>query len=709
MSVIQNIRDKYIGVVVASIVVALVGFLVMDAMHSNVRNMFGNDKSLLAEINGKRIEAKSFDALRQKYEENMKTRNKGAALSEEEQSQVSDQVWNDILNENLIASENEKLGIVLTDKELQDMETGPFADPMVKQNFTDPNTGIFDPSKVSEFLASLSQGKGEEQVTKRSQWRDFEEAIVKSRLSTKYTDLISKGVYIPTFMLKNTLKEKSTTAAISFAQLPYTMINDSTVKISDEEIKDFMKKKESLLISQEDMAKAEYVVFDIVPTAADTALSLGVLNTIKGAFDSTTNNEEFVAKYSEESLKDIYLSEDKLKTPNAAEIVGSAVGAVVGPYYTDGAYKLAKVLDKKSIPDSVKASQIAIGIGQQRTEEAAKVIIDSIEAAVRAGASFEQLAATRSDDQASGKKGGDIGFFTQDKMEAGEFYDVLFKGKTGDLKVVKLQNGFFLIKVTEQRSFKPAVKLAVVSKALQASEATIQAVYAKATEFAGKAKDAKSFTETAKAMNKEKRVAMNMTRVQQNIQGLGRARELSRWVFDSKIGAVSGVMNLTDKCVIANLISRQEKGSMPDIETMRPQLENMLKREKKGKMLIEKAKGKSSLQDIAALGGTEVKNADTVLLAGGGNDVIGYEPRVIGASFNKSLMNKMSPGIPGEQGVFFITVKAINEPPAPDAANPMLNMQRMQMEQQMAQQMQSAIPQVLKKKATIMDNRGLFF
>jgi len=709
MSVIQNIRNKYIGLVIAAIVVALIGFLVMDAMQSNVRNMFGSDRTMLAEINGKRIEAKNFEAIRQQYEENMKARNKGIPLTEEEQSQLNDQVWNDVLNENLIASENEKLGIVLTDKELQDMETGPFADPMVKQNFTDPNTGVFDPSKVSEFLNSLSQGKGEEQISRRAQWKDFEEAIIKSRMSNKYTDLLTKGVYIPTFMIKAANKERSATAAISYAQLPYTMINDNDVKISDEEIKAFMKKKETLFKSQEDQAAVDYVVFDITPTQADTALSLGVLNTIHGEFDSTMNNEEFVAKYSEESFKDIYLSEEKLKTPNAAEIMAAPINTVVGPYYADGAYKLAKVLDKKTVPDSVRASQIAVAIGQQRTEEAAKATIDSFETAIKAGASFEQLAATRSDDQESGKKGGDIGFYGQGQITAQEFNDVLFNGKVGDMKVVKLQNAYFLIKVTEQRDFKPAVKLAVVSKVLQASETTIQNVYAKATEFTAKATDTKTFEETAKKMNKDKRVAANLTKTQQNVQGLGNARELTRWAFDAKIGDVSGVMNLQDKCIIANLTSRQEQGSMPDIATIRPQLEAYLKKEKKGQMLIEKAKGKTSLQEIAVLGGGEVKNSDTVLFAGGGNDAFGYEPKVSGAAFNKNLINKVSPGIPGENGVFFITVKSINEGPAQPDNDPMIGFARMQMQQQLGQQMQGSIPQVLKKKAKITDNRSIFF
>jgi peptidyl-prolyl cis-trans isomerase D len=602
------------------------------------------------------------------------------------------------------------LVLTLTDKELQDMETGPFADPLIKQNFTDPATGVFNPAKVSEFLTQLGQLKGDEQINRRSQWREFEEAIIKGRLSSKYTDLISKGMYVPTFMVNNSMKEKSSTASISFTTLPYTMISDSSLKITDEEVKAFMKKKEALLLSQEAMANAEFVVFDITPTKEDTSLSLGFLNTIRAEFDSipSDNLAEYVAKNSEETLTDLYLSEDKLQTPNAAEILAAPVGAVVGPYFANGAYKLARIMDKKSMPDSVKASHILVGVGENRTAEAAKLSIDSIETMIKSGMDFATLATSRSEDQGSATKGGDLGFFAQGMMVP-EFNDACFNGKVGDLKVVKTQFGYHLIKVTEQKNFKPAVKLAVVSKALQASETTIQSVFAKAAEFASKAKDVKTFESTAKTMGKDKRVASNITKTQRSIQGLGSAREFSRWAFDSKIGAISGVMNLTDKCVIAHLVSRQEKGSLPAVETIKPQVEFILKREKKAEMLIAKAKGKTSLQEIALLGNSEVKNADTVLFAGGGNDIFGYEPKVTGAAFNKSLINKLSPGIPGEQGVYFITVKAINEAPAPQGANPMMDMERSQVQQQITSTVQQMMPQVLKKKAKIVDNRSNFF
>lgn len=705
MSVIQKIRNKYIGLVIGAIVIALIGFLVMDAMQSNVRSIFGADQTLLADINGKRIENKSFEMLRQKYEENMKRNAKDGNLSDQERSQVLEQTWSDIVNETLINQELEKLGIELTDKELQDMLTGPFADPMVKQNFADPNTGIFDPNRVSQFLSQIGQDKTGQS---RAQWKDFEEMLIKNRKMTKYTDLITKGLYMPKFMMDDLNRQQTASAAISYVQLPYTMVNDSEVKVSDEDIKKYMDKNKELFTNQEPVAKAEYVVFDIIPSKEDTAESLGAVVAAREGFIATSENDEFLAKNSEENMRDYYYTVKDLEAPDPSAVIAGAVGSVTEPFYMNGSYKMIKIIDKKTMPDSVKASHVLVAITEQRTEAQAKASIDSLEAMVKGGMDIAMLAASRSDDQGSAKQGGDLGYFVQGTMVP-EFNDFCFNGKTGELKVVKTQFGYHLIKITDQKNFQPAVKIAVVSKTLQPGAATTQAAFAKANEFAAAAKDSKSFAETAKKMGKDKRVADNITKTQQLVQGMGSAREFTRWVFDAKLGSVSPIFNLDDKCVIANVTSRLDKGTMASVETVRPQVENILRREKKGQMLIEKAKGKSNLNDIAVLGNTTVKNADTVLLMGGGNNEIGYEPKVIGAAFNKGLLNKLSPGIPGEQGVYFITVKSATHGVDIDNKNPMYKMQQRGMESQMMQQAQNMIPYVLKKAAKIEDHRSNFY
>ena len=701
MSVIQTIRNKYIGLVVGAIVVALIGFLVMDAMQSNVRTIFSGDQTLMADINGTRVEYKDFAALQTKYEENIKARQNEKTLSDEERTQAGDQAWTDIVNETLVNDESEKLGIDLTDKELQDMLTGPYADPMVQQSFSDPNTGMFDPSRVSQYLSNLSQDKT---GVERAKWKDFEEAIIKQKKIAKYNDLITKGIYIPKFVLDRTAKENSSNAAISYVQIPYSNISDSTIKITDADINDYMKKNEKLFTTLEPIARAEYVTFDIIPSAEDTAASLGVLNGLKEEFVNTTDNEEFVAKNSEESMRDLYYNESTLQAPNPAEVINSAVGAVVGPFYMQDGFKMMKVIAKKQMPDSVKASHILVAINEQRSEDQAKASIDSIEAMIKAGADFAQVAVARTDDKGSAAKGGDLGYFAQGMMVP-EFNDVAFSGVTGDLKVVKTQFGYHLIKITDQKDFKPAVKLAVITKALTAGNTTTQAAFAKANDFVTKAKDAKAFDATAKAMGKDKRIADRITPTQKIVQGLGSSRDLTRWMYEAKIGAVSPIFNLDDKLVIATLQSRIEKGGMPDLEGIRPQLENILRREKKAQMIADKFKGKS-LEEIAAATNTQVMNADTLNYQAG-NAQLASEPKVIGAAFNKANLNKTSTGIGGEQGVYFVSTKSVTEGTALDPT--MQFIQRRQMTQQLTSQATQMIAYVLKRNAKIEDRRGIFF
>ncbi len=705
MSVIQKIRNKYIGFVIVFIVIALVGFLVMDAMQSNVRSIFGSDQTLLADVNGHRVEYRNFEAMRQRFEENAKQRAQDGTLSDEERSQIMDQAWTEIVNETLVGDELEKLGIELTDAELRDMLTGPFADPMVQQSFTDPNTGIFDPNRVSQYLSQLGQDKTGQQ---RAQWAEFEEALIKARKASKYSDLITKGVYMPKFLVGHSAKLAGATASLSFVSIPYTSISDDQVKVSDDDIKQYMEKNRELFLTQDATAKVEYVAFDIIPSSEDTAASLGVLSQLKEEFVATTVNDEFVAKHSEESFVDKYFSEKSLEVPNPAEIMALPVGAVAGPMYMNGAYKLVKVIEKKIMPDSVKASHILIAITQERTEAQAKASIDSLESMVKAGTPIEMLAQTRSDDQGSAQKGGDLGYFTQGMMVP-EFNDACFEGKTGDLKIVKSQYGYHLIKITDQKSFNPAVKVAVVLKGLQPGEATTQAAFALANDFMSKAKDASSFDNAAKEIKKDKRVADNITNIQQIIPGLGSAREVSRWAFDAKLNSVSPIISLDNKYIIAKLVNRQEKGTMTNIESVRPQIESIVRRNKKAEMIAEKAKGKSSLEALLALGADAVKRADSITYLGAANEALGYEPKVIGAAFNKANLNKLSEAIPGEQGVFFIKLESLMEGTAQDMNNPMVDMQRRQMERQLMSNSQNYISYILKKKANIEDNRFRFY
>ncbi|MEZ5045710.1 MAG: peptidylprolyl isomerase [Chitinophagaceae bacterium] len=705
MSVIQTIRNKYTGLVIGAIIIALLGFLVMDAMQSNVSRIFSDDQTMLAEINGQRVDYKKFEEMRLQYEENMKQRSQTGTLSEQEREQVQNQVWNDIVNDQLINEELEKLGIELTDKELQDLETGPYADPMIKQSFTDPNTGIFDASKVSQYISQIAQ---DQTGNARKQWKNFEDQLIKQRLQTKYTDLFSKAIYAPKFLLEHNVQEKSSQAAINYVMIPYSSISDSSVKVSDDEIKTYLSKRTKIYEAQDDMANLEYIVYDVLPNAEDSAASLGMINTLRAEFDSTKTVEEFIGANSEEAYKkNYYFTQANIESPDPAAVINAGVGTTVGPVFHNGNFKVFKVMEKRAMPDSVKASHILIKIDENRNEEQAKVIIDSIEQAVRGGADFAALAAARSEDQSNASKGGDLGYFAQGAMVQ-EFNDACFLGKKGDLKTVKTQFGYHLLKVTDQKDFKPAVKLAVLSKALIAGNNTTQTIYNKATEFTASAKDAKTFTETAKKLGKDIRTAENLSKTSGILQGMGKQREISRWAFNAKIGDVSPIFNADNKLIIAKLVSRVTKGSLPDVASVRNQVESLIKRDKKGQILLDKYKGKKNLEDIALSNNTQVKSYDSLKLQNDQSPELAYENRVIGAAFNKANLNK-SLGIIGEQGVFFIQVKNQTEGPKVTENDPMVQMERMQFNSQYGSQAQNVIPYVLKQRAKITDNRSSFF
>jgi peptidyl-prolyl cis-trans isomerase D len=634
------------------------------------------------------------------------TRNsKDGKITEQDRKQIREQAYTDMVNDVLYTSEIEKLGLTLTDPELRDMETSPiFADPQLRMapNFQDPNTKQFDPNAVSRYISGLGQDKTGEA---RRQWQRFEEELISNKLRSKYGDLISKAMYIPKFVYDHDQMANNTLASVSYIQVPYASISDSTVKVSDDDIKKFMESRSSLFKAREDMAKAEYVVFDIIPSSEDTAKSLGVLNSIRAAFDSTKDIESFVANNSDEALNPKFVTENKIEMPNPAEVIAAPVGSVVGPQFIAGSFKMTKILDKKQKPDSVRTSHILIKINEQRSEETAKKMIDSLEKAVKAGAPLEMLAMQVSEDDGSKAKGGDLDWITEETPFVPEYLEAAFNTEKGGLKVVKSQFGYHLIKITDQKSFKTAVKLATISKLLQSGTATSNKVYAQANDFLKKAKDAKSFTETAKAMGKDKRVADNMTKIQAEIPGLGEARQISRWAFESKMGAVSTIFNLGDKYVIALLSGRTQKGEMPAVSDVRNQVEAIIKRDKKAEYIADKYKGKNSLEAVATASGMQVKSLDSVRVNGGNE--LGFEGRVLGAILNKTNVSKFVGPITGEQGVYYIVVNSTAVDPA-KAAIPM-DLQKQQLLQQIAGQINGAIPYILKMKANINDQRSNFF
>jgi peptidyl-prolyl cis-trans isomerase D len=670
MAVIQKIRDKYAKLAGGVIVLALVGFILMDATSGSSGGLF-RKSTAVGKINGQKIDYTEYEAAIKQRENEIKSQNPNATIDENNQAQIRDQVWTQMVNDRLLNDVNEKLGIVVTKGELNDMLTGANPDPAVKQAFTDPQTGVFNPQQVAATIQQLKKDP-----KRKAEWAFFEDNLVKRRYASKFNTLVSGAMYIPKFVLDDQYSSRNTIAKINYVKLPYTLVPDDQAKVSDDEIRKYMAEHKAMFEIKESTRGVEFVSFNIVPSVEDSVKTFAELEKIKSEFATVTDMESFLSRNSQGAIPQGYYTKEQLQgLPNLDEIFNAPVNTIVGPFYDGRNYTLAKIEEKKSFPDSVKCRHILVSTQPQQqgqpglSDTAAKLRIDSVVAMVKGGVSFDSLAARYSDDQGSKTKGGEYEFpLAQKSSLAKEFGDYIFEGHTGESKIVKTEFGYHYIEILKQGAPSPVTKIAFVSKELNVSDNTNDAIYSQATKFA--AQTSSGGTAFDKAVKADGLMATPADGLNENsyvVNGLGSSRDLVKWAYDSKtkIGDVSPIYSIGDRYVIAKLANITPAGLAPINSQTRPILENMVRKVKKAKILMDKTKGKGSLEAIAQSENLQVGTSDSVNFIQGFVPGVGSEPKVAGYSFNKSFKeNTVSPAIAGQDGVFYISVTGRTAAPA---------------------------------------------
>ncbi|MBS1933210.1 MAG: SurA N-terminal domain-containing protein, partial [Bacteroidetes bacterium] len=666
MSVIQTIRDKAAWLVFGLIALSLTGFLLMDAFVGKSR-LFGGNSTVVGSVDGQKLDYVKFQQQVSEREEGYKSQ--GYPMNDMMQQNIKDQVWKEFIENSVMDGIYDKLGIDVGDKELNDMLVGPNAIPDIKRSFTDPKTGIFDAQAAASAINQLrtiykskkTTDKGYDQAK-----RFFEESIpqiIKSRQKDKYMALIGNSTYIPKWMAEKMNADNNEIASINFVDVPYSTIADSTIKISDDQISDYISNHKEQY-KQEESRSIAYVAFNAAPTSADSAKVLQQLLSVKAEFDSTKDVAAFIARNgSETGYLDEYLAKSRIQVPKKDSIFPLKKGELYGPYLDGNNYVLAKKVDEKELPDSVHARHILVAVIDPKTgqpimdDSTAKKKIDSIKTLIDKGERFDSLAAKLSDDEGSKLKGGDLGYFPAGQMVK-EFNDFCFDGKKGDKKIVRTQFGYHYIEILDQKNFEPAYKIAYLSKAIEPSTTTTDSASGLANLFAGQSRDAKSFDDNVKKQNLQRLFANDIAPTESNIQGLGPDRQFVRWIYDDKtgVGDVSEPYNIGDKYIVATVTEINKKGTM-SVAKARPLIEPILRNKQKAEQISKKIGTVSSLDAVASATGQQVLKSDSILFASPYIPNAGKEDKVIGASFDKQLQGKpASQPIAGNGGVFVIKV-----------------------------------------------------
>ncbi|MFT3979173.1 MAG: peptidylprolyl isomerase [Ferruginibacter sp.] len=711
MQIIQTIRER--GALITAIVIGLciIAFILMDSKQGGGSSLFGGGNSqTVGKVNGEAIDINEFNTKITQVEDQEAQRS-GQRPSGARLNQIRSQVWDQVTAEKIFFEEVQKLGITLTPKELSAvLMSSDQANPLMQQQgIVDPATGKIDVAKAQEVIRNIKKAKAEEKEAINSQIID---PIKISTAVAKYSGMLNASAYYPTWMKEKDIADAKNFANISYVSVPYSDISDSTIKVTDADVTDYVKKNANLF-KQEAGRTISYISFSQLPTAADSARTKNEVDQLKTLFAADTTPASFVARNASAiEYSDAFLPKSKIPSTHTDSIIKTGQGVVYGPYVDGENYVIAKIIGSKPLPDSVKARHILITTtdrqtGQQlRTDSAAKKLADSLLAAINAGSDFGALAAQFSAD-GSKDKGGDLGTFGYGQMVP-EFNDFTFNKPVGSKGVVQTQFGYHVIDITGQSNFNPAYKIAFMAKQIVPSDATIQAASVAATKAATQ-KDGASLGKYA-SENGLKLIQVPSILKENDFSAgaMQDARQLVKWAFEAKAGQVSEPFNIGDDFVVAT-VDKIYKEGLQDAATARSGSEVMIRKHKKAEIIIKKLGTTPTLESAAAAYGKQVQQAgadssltfNSQLING-----IGMEQKLIGAAFNKEYQAKPTPAFEGTNAVYVIKVNSIG---TKAADTPEVQAQQQTSKLNALRSQTNNWFEGLRKQADIKDNRSKFF
>ncbi|MCB9000792.1 MAG: SurA N-terminal domain-containing protein [Bacteroidales bacterium] len=699
MATLERIRNRA-GVLVAVVIgFALFAFILGDFISSG-GSLLNRSKMEIAEIGGNSISYDQYQAMVTENENLQKMFSQKLSLDEQTTLRIREQVWQDLIRQYALDPEFSKLGLDVSADELLDMVEGRNINPIIKQQFSNPQTGQFNPEYVTNFIKHMDQDS-----RSKTYWLFLEKEIKKDRLLNKYLNLIRKGLYTTDLEAKQAVADRFNKVNIDYSVVRYSTIPDSTITVSESAIESYYNdhKNDYKQTASRDI---EYIIFPVKPSANDENDAKEWIDKTMPEFVASEDPNQFVTLKSDTPLDSKYYKRNEVPQEFKEWAQNAKKGDSFGPLFDGASYKIVVLANSKMMPDSVKARHILVAPkGQsQQDYEKAKTLADSLKTVLEKGGKWDVLTQKYSDDPGSKDKGGDLGWFASGVMVPA-FEDAAFNNPVGKINVVESRFGFHVLEVTARSKEVNKVQLAVLNRKVVPSSTTDQQVYSEANLFAGKNRSLDKFKTAAQAKGYTPRIASNLMQNDRNIAGLESPREIIRWAFQSKQGEVSKVFQLTDMYIVATLTSVKEDGFAP-IEQVKSDLKLKVIRKLKAEKLAEQVKqeitGAKTIADIAQKQNTTVDHADNVSFSMFTLPNAGVEPKVIGTAI-VSPEGKISNPVEGNAGVYVLAVTAQNK----EEGNPEMEKQRI------ANSFQSRVYydayDALKEAANIVDKRYNFY
>lgn len=707
MAVLNKIRQQSVFLIVI-IAMALFAFVFVDVIDGGGLTS-NKEQNTIGTVNGNDISRNDF---LNKVENELLSMGTNAT-----NLQAANAVWNNEVRSNLLREQFEKLGLQISDNQLQNALAQNLAGNPAFTN----QAGIYDPFMVQEYLADVKENAPD----MYNQFVEFEKSISQNAIEQTYYNLIRAGLTATTFEGKQEYNLENDKTDIEFVQIPFSSIADEDIQVSNKDIEDYIKRNASRF-EVEAAIDFQYVIFNENPSTEDEAqieenikalLSPQIsFNSITGvndtlpAFSEATDIISFVSQHSDAPYSDRWFFKNQLSEDISETLFSLEKGDVHGPFKSQGRINLAKVTDIRQMADTVQTRHILISWDgletagtTSRTKEEAKSLADSLLATSRRDPSkFEDLAVQFSDDPNVEENKGDLGDIVPGSISIKQFNDFAFENNKGTSGVVETEVGFFVIKIQEQKNIQKAVQVAFIMKNIQPSEATLNQTFTEATRFESNALRT-DFISAAKEAGLDVRPVNRVGELEENIPGIGTNREITNWGFEknAKVGDVKR-FNVNNGYAIVQLTSKTQKGLMSASEAT-AQVTPFVRNEMKAKRILNATKG-STLEEVASSNNVEVKRANALNRKSPLIPEAGTEPKVVGAAFG--LNQGQSSGlIEGKNGIYMVRVLTKTDSPERDEYSNFIS----QINSRRAANINNNVFNALKKKAKIEDRRANFY
>ena len=713
MAAIGKIRS-WGPVLVSVIALALFAFIAEEAVRS-CESSRNDQRQQVGSVLGEKINVQEFQKLVDEYQEVIKMQQGQDNLSEEQLNQVKDAVWNTFVQTRIIENEAKKLGLTVTDAEMQAiLKEG--TNPMLMQTpFVNQQTGRFDANALQKFLAEYkTQQSTNPQLARQYEtiyryWTFIEKTLRQQTLAQKFQSLLGHCLLSNPVEAKMAFDADNTESKIELASFPYSSIADDKVQVSDADLKakyDEMKSRFAQYVESRDV---KFVDIEVQASATDRAeiqkLFQGYQKDLTEAADPTE-----VVRKSTSLVPYLGLPVAKEAFPSdiAARLDSMGVGAVYGPMESkmDNSLNLIKLVAKTQLPDSVQYRQIQVG---GATPDEAHKRADSIFNALKAGAEFEALA----------KKYGQTGektWLTTRQYQSAPSMDNDTKGylmslntmAPNELKNISLTQGNIIVQVLDRKNFITKYTAAVVKKTIDFSKDTYNAAYNKFSSFVSANRTADDIVKNAPKSGYQVQERKDVTTAEHYLANIRGTRDALKWLFEAKEGDISPMYECGDNnhLLVVVLDKIHKAGSRGlDEEQVKEFVKQEVLKDKKAEQLLAKAKDIKSIADAKAKGASvdsvsQITFSAPVFIASTGAS----EPSLSGAvaATAKGAFSKAP--VKGNAGVYvFQVVDKVNRDVKYDA-----KAQEEKMRQR-AMQYASQFTNELYRKANVTDNRYLFF